>query len=138
MKTKKKEDIKGIILSEYKKGNIVVSTFEGLKVMPLDEFVKQPVEGMLYDLNRDELVILTFINDPKWINDFASTKVIRKLALIAEKRDEIIESQGELDKFIAKCLLSGTSSMFSSFDVSLVNKEHELRQKIETLKKEIQ
>ena len=138
MKTKKKENIKDIILSEYKKGNIVVSTFEGLKVMPLDEFVKQPVEDMLYDLNRDELVILTFINDPKWINDFASTKVIRKLALIAEKRDEIIEAQDELDKFIAKCLLSGTSSMFSSFDVSLVNKEHELRQKIETLKKEIQ
>ena len=45
--------------------------------MSLKEFVKQPIDGMLYDLNRGETVILTFIDDIKWINDFAATKVLR-------------------------------------------------------------
>ena len=121
---KQKEKIKDVILNKYEKGNIVVSTIKGLQTMPLDEFVKQPVEGMLYDLNRDELVILTFIDDPKWINDFASTKVIRKLAFIAEKRDAIIEALEELVKLQASYGKAG--------DIM------ELRQKIETLKKEIQ
>ena len=121
---KQKEKIKDVILNKYEKGNIVVSTIKGLQTMPLDEFVKQPVEGMLYDLNRDELVILTFIDDPKWINDFASTKVIRKLAFIAEKRDAIIEALEELVKLQASYGKIG--------DIM------ELRQKIETLKKEIQ
>ena len=73
------EDIKEIVLAEYKKGNIVISTFEGLKTAPLMEIAKQGVDGLLYDLNRTEPVILTFIEDQKWINDYASTKVIREL-----------------------------------------------------------
>ena len=77
--TTPQEDIKKIVMEEYAKGNIVVSTFEGLKTMPLKEFVKQPAGGMLYDLNRCEVVVLTFINDPKWINDFAVAKVIQEL-----------------------------------------------------------
>jgi hypothetical protein len=75
----KNEEIKDIILREYAKGNIVVATFEGIQAMPLKEFVKQPVEGMLYDLNRNEAVVLTFIKDPKWINDYAVAKVIQEL-----------------------------------------------------------
>ncbi|MEK6878524.1 MAG: hypothetical protein AABY22_02900, partial [Nanoarchaeota archaeon] len=63
---KPQEDMKEFILSEYKKGNIVASTFEGLQVAPLKEIIKQPVDGLLYDLNRNESVVLTFINDPKW------------------------------------------------------------------------
>ena len=72
-------EIKHIVLDEYEKGNIVVYTCEGLKQMKLEDIVKQPVEGLLYDLNRDEATILTLISDPKWINDFASCQVIRKL-----------------------------------------------------------
>jgi len=77
--TAEEKELRDIVLDEYKKGNIVVSTFEGLQMMSLDEFIKQPVEGILYDLNRGEAVVLTFINDPKWINDFAVSKVIQKL-----------------------------------------------------------
>lgn len=75
----KHEKIKEVVLAEYKNGNIVVSTFEGLKVAPLKEIIKQPVDGLLYDLNRNEAVILTFINDPKWINDYAMAQVLREL-----------------------------------------------------------
>ena len=75
----KQNDIKEMILAEYKKGNIVVSTFEGLQVAPLKEIIKQPIDGLLYDLNRNEAVVLTFINDPKWINDYAMVQVVREL-----------------------------------------------------------
>ena len=73
------EDIKTQILEEYKKGNIVVATIDNLQCMPLEEFIKQPVDGMLYDLNRNETTVLTFIPDPKWINDYAVAQVIRAL-----------------------------------------------------------
>jgi len=71
--------VKDKVLKEYLKGNIVVAGIEGLQGMKLSEFVKQPVDGMLYDLNRNEATILTFIDDPKWVNDYAVAKVIRAL-----------------------------------------------------------
>ncbi len=73
------EKIKEIVLEEHKKGNIVVATFDGLQYMKLADFVEQPAEGLLYDLNRTESVILTFIKDPKWVNDYAVATVIREL-----------------------------------------------------------
>ena len=80
-------DIKKLILDEYQKGNIVVAGFEGLQVMPLKDFIKQPAEGMLYDLNRNEAVILTFISDPKWVNDYASAQVIRELKRLLDEKN---------------------------------------------------
>jgi len=73
------ESIRDKILGEYKKGNIIVAGIEGLQCMPLKEIIKQPVDGLLYDLNRDEATILTFIEDPKWVNDYAASQVIRAL-----------------------------------------------------------
>ena len=83
----KENDIKEMVLAEYKKGNIVVSTFEGLQVAPLKEIIKQPIDGLLYDLNRNEAVVLTFINDPKWINDYAMVQVVRELKKQLETKD---------------------------------------------------
>ena len=71
--------MKDKILEEYKKGNIVVAGVEGLQVIPIKDFIKQPTEGILYDLNRDEVTVLTFLLDPKWINDYAVAKVISEL-----------------------------------------------------------
>jgi hypothetical protein len=53
-------------------------------VADLDEFIKQPADGILYDLNRLEETALTFIDDPKWVNDFAVALVIRKLKEMLE------------------------------------------------------
>lgn len=83
------EEIKSKILEEYKKGNIVVAGIEGLQSMPISEFIKQPVDSMLYDLNRNESVVLTFIADPKWINDYAVAKVIRTLKSRIEELESI-------------------------------------------------
>lgn len=72
-------DIKNRILNEYEKGNIVIAGFDGLQVCKLEDFIKQPTIGMLYDLNRSEEVVLSFVNDPKWVNDYAVCKVITAL-----------------------------------------------------------
>ena len=84
-------EIKDLILDEAKDGNIVISTFEGLKKAKLSEIIKQPCSGLLYDLNRDELTILAFVkNDPKWVNDYASSQVIRALK---KRIDELENNQ---------------------------------------------
>lgn len=73
-------DLKEKILEEYSKGNIVVSTTEGLQVINLEEFLKQPADGILYDINRNEATVLALMEgNPKWVNDFAAAKVIRAL-----------------------------------------------------------
>ncbi len=73
------QDIKSKIIEEQKKGNIVILTPNGFALANLEQFVKQPTDGILYDLNRDEATILTFIDDPNWVNDYATAQVIRKL-----------------------------------------------------------
>lgn len=84
-------EIKEIVLAEYRKGNIVIATVAGLQVMPLKDVVKQPVDGLLYDLNRNEEVVLTFITDPKWVNDYATIQVIRELKRQLEASPEAEE-----------------------------------------------
>ena len=82
-----------LILNEREKGYIVFWGLPGeLARMKLDDFVEQPAEGMLYDLNRLEEISLTFLNDPKWVNDFAVALVIRKLV---EQRDALRKAKEE-------------------------------------------
>ena len=79
METSKKELMKSIrdkILAEWDKGNLVYADIEGLKSINFKEFIKQPLEGMLYDINRNTVTILTFLDDPKWVNNFALTKLL--------------------------------------------------------------
>ena len=79
METKEKEMFESIrdkVLAEWVKGNLVYADIEGLKSIKLEEFIKQPLEGMLYDINRNTATILTFLDDPKWVNDFALTKLL--------------------------------------------------------------
>ena len=63
-----------------------------ISYVSLEDFVNQPADGMLYDLNRNEAVILQFIDDPKWVNDFACAQVIRYL-------------KKELDDFKKSCTI---------------------------------
>lgn len=71
--------MKEYILEETQKGNIVIFSEMGLLSSPLDEFIDQPTEGILYDLNRTEAISLSFLDDPKWVNDYAVAQVIRAL-----------------------------------------------------------
>ena len=86
-----KDKLKDIILAEYEKGNVVVATDSGgLAVANLDAFIGQPTSGLLYDLNRLPEVVLTFIDDPKWVNDYAVAMVITaikaKIAALGEDK----------------------------------------------------
>jgi len=76
MEQKEIETIRDKVLSEWDKGNLVFADTEGLKSIKFEEFIKQPLDGMLYDINRDTATILTFLDDPKWVNDFALTKLL--------------------------------------------------------------
>ena len=78
------EDIKKLVLNKRKEGKIVVMGIEGPMSMNIKEFIKQPVDGILYDLNRLEETALTFIDDPKWVNDFAVALTIRELCALIE------------------------------------------------------
>ena len=89
------ETIKDRILEEYKKGNIVCSTVKGLQVANIDAVIEQGIEGLLYDINRDEATILTLIDDPKWVNDYALTVVIRKLYKKIDKLEAKIKEHDE-------------------------------------------
>lgn len=77
------EQLKSIadtVRAEYSKGNIVFWDCDNnLFTANLQDFMKQPVDWMLYDLNRSEEVILTFIDNPKWVNDYAMCKIVREL-----------------------------------------------------------
>ena len=87
------KSIKDKVLKEYKKGNIIVAGIDGLQGMPIKEFIKQPVEGMLYDLNRDEATVLTLIDNPKWVNDYAVSKVIVALKNWIKELEEQLTKQ---------------------------------------------
>ena len=79
MDTKAIEEIKAIIESNEKIGRVVVWTLEGLASMPLAEIIKQPTEGLLYDLNRDKATVWTLMKDDKWVNEYACALVITAL-----------------------------------------------------------
>lgn len=89
--------LKDKILEEYKKGNVVVATFEGIQTMPMKDFLEQPIDGMLYDLNRNETTILTFLNDRKWVNDYALTMVIRDLV----RKNSLLHPEKEREELIS-------------------------------------
>jgi len=78
-------ELRDKVLQAQGEGKVVLSTIEGLVEMRLDDLINQPAEGILYDLNRDRPTVLTFLEDPKWINDFAVGAVITKLKSMTEK-----------------------------------------------------
>jgi hypothetical protein len=87
------QNLRDRILAEAQKGHIVFIGIEGPMVANLEEFVKQPVDGILYDLNRSPEVVLTFIDDSKWVNDYAVSLVIKKL------KGGLVAIQGLADKW---------------------------------------
>ncbi|MCD4651267.1 MAG: hypothetical protein K8S56_05710 [Candidatus Cloacimonetes bacterium] len=80
--------LKDTILKKEKEEIAVFMTHEGLCEADIEELVRQPVEGLLYDLNRDRSTILAFIEDPKWINDFAVMLIIKKLKEYYDSREK--------------------------------------------------
>lgn len=89
-----------LILDARREGRIVVNTIEGLMSSNLEEFLKQPIDGILYDLNRDEATTLTLAEtDIKRVNDFAVSVVIRAL------KDKLGAAKAELEQVRRQLML---------------------------------
>lgn len=77
------KELLAVILENAAKGKVVVATIGGVASMPLDDFISQPTDGLLYDLNRLPEVVMTFVEDEsygmKWVNDYAVYLVIKRL-----------------------------------------------------------
>jgi len=86
MKKGTKKEFRDLVLQKEKEGKIVFMTIEGPVEANLEEFIKQPAEGLLYDLNRDRVTVLTFLDDEKWVNDYAVGLVIAKLKEYYDQR----------------------------------------------------
>lgn len=71
-----------LVLEERKKGNVVFIAIDEVMSAPVKDFVAQPVDGLLWDLNRDEVTALTFMDQEgmiHWVNNFAVALVIKEL-----------------------------------------------------------
>lgn len=94
------EELRDLVLRERDKGHVVLSGLPGqLIIAPVEQLVSRHVDGLLYDLNRLEEISLTFLTDPKWINDFAVALVIRKLhGQLAAANERIAQVERERDE----------------------------------------
>jgi hypothetical protein len=81
----KDDELRETVLTARKEGKVVMWLLPGqLGTIDLEEFVKQPADGILYDLNRGEECALSNTDSIRWVNDFAVALTIRKLV---EQRD---------------------------------------------------
>ena len=81
------EKIKQAILDAEKNGYITLNGFGQLITVSFGEFFSQTGDEILKDLNRIPSAILQDTENPNWINDYATTVVIRKLK---ESLDQVL------------------------------------------------
>lgn len=79
---KNNEELVESIFNNAKKDIVIFWAEDGAHFVELKEFIKQPSEGILYDLNRDLATLATLAKKSKslkFVNDFASAYVIKYL-----------------------------------------------------------
>ena len=123
------EEIKEYVLDQEKQGKVVVMTIEGFAECSLDGIIKQPTEGLLYDLNRHKTTILTFIEDRKWVNDYACMLVIEKLKSKLAEHDKEIESI--IDEMVEE--ENKLNEQYDSKEEYVIDKLTELKEKIKEI-----
>ena len=91
------------IIQEEKSTNVCIMTAEGMKKTPINNFINQSAESILYDLNRDKVTTITIAKTAKgkrWINDYATAVVIENLKKeydkLSNKYDLLEEKYNEL------------------------------------------
>ncbi len=94
----KREELIELLNKNTQAGKVTFESIEGIVSAPLDEFIKQPAEGMLYDLNRDMATCLTFIDRPAWINNYACCVVIKALKKRIEELENKLNNDAEIQK----------------------------------------
>lgn len=73
------------VLEDEREGRITIAAFDGFHTFDFEAFMKQPVEGLLYDLNMDKATLLTMLGQEnqqeavEWVNRYAAMRVIERL-----------------------------------------------------------
>ena len=81
----KDEELREMVLSARKEGKVVMWVLpDQLMTAPVAEFVRQPADGILWDLNRGEECAISD-GSIRWLNDFAVAVTIRELV---KQRDD--------------------------------------------------
>ena len=84
-----------------KNGEIICMTIDGPQVAKIEEIIKQPLEGLLYDLNRNKATIYTNAKNSKslrWVNDLAMIEVLSYLYNENKLLKEELENSIKPDK----------------------------------------
>jgi hypothetical protein len=83
------------IRKQEKEGKVVFLTVEGFMGGDLENFIQQPAEGILYDLNRDKITTITLAKaseiGKRWVNDYAVAVVIEYMHKEIQRLNERIE-----------------------------------------------
>lgn len=99
MSEKQKKKWSEIVLEERDKGNVVFLCVDEVMVAPVKEIIKQPAEGLLWDLNRDGATALSFMDEEgmiHWVNNFAVSLVIKELK---RQLDEALVENATLEEY---------------------------------------
>ena len=97
------------ILELQKEGKIAFMTINGLVSADINSIIQQPVEGLLYDLNRDTASLMSLAKEGKnkrWINDMALahvvTKLVEKCNALSKANEELTSHNTTLNIYIAE------------------------------------
>jgi hypothetical protein len=78
------------IRDKRSEGQIIIMSTEGPLVIGIKDFIEQPTESILYDLNRDEATTLTLAKsgelESRFINDLA---VVTTIMALKDKIDRL-------------------------------------------------
>jgi hypothetical protein len=84
------------IREREKEDMVVFLTIDGFMEAKLENFIKQPADGILYDLNRERITTITLAEageiDQRWANDYAVAVTIEYL------HDRLSASLSEVEK----------------------------------------
>ena len=95
-----------LVLEEREKGNVVFLALDRFRSAPTKDIVAQPVDGLLWDLNREEETALTFMDRDgmvHWVNNFAVALVIRELKAQLSQ----LEAENEALRYKAQQVVDG-------------------------------
>jgi hypothetical protein len=97
------------IVNNAKNGRISIVTIEGLCVTGIDELLNQPIEGVLYDLNRDDVSILSSTDkNNRWINDYAAAQIIKyqasRIAALESQLESLTPGGSEFHNNAQRCI----------------------------------
>lgn len=94
----KRKNLSDEVVKLRREGKVIIFECDELNIYDVKSLTNnQPVEGLLYDLNRDAVTCATWIaqsDDPVWVNNFASGVVIEYLhndrAALQQKYDLLL------------------------------------------------